>query len=336
MKKIGILGAGTFGTALARMLTKTGNDVTVWSALPDEVAQLSATRVPKNLPYMTIPDETKFTSRIEEAAAGADIILFAVPSVFMRSTAAALAPYVEEGQVIADVAKGIETDTLFSMTEVIGDALKKSGAKIIPPLVALSGPTHAEEVARDLPTTIVSASTDETAAKLVQETLSNSFMRVYTSTDVKGVELSGAVKNVIALASGISTGLGYGDNTRAALITRGLAEIRRLGVKMGCAEQTFSGLAGVGDLIVTATSEHSRNNRCGKFMGEGMKTDDAIKKVGMVVEGINALPAVHKLAAMYEVEMPISEAVYNVVYNGADPREAVLSLMMREKKPEAE
>ena len=238
--------------------------------------------------------------------------------------------------MIADVAKGIETDTMFTMTEVIRDALVKNGAKYIPPLVALSGPTHAEEVARDLPTMIVSASEDEEAAKLVQEILSNSFMRVYTSPDVKGVELAGAVKNVIALASGISTGLGYGDNTRAALITRGLAEIRRLGVKMGCREQTFAGLAGVGDLIVTATSVHSRNNRCGNLIGEGMKVDDAVKQVGMVVEGINALPAVWKMAELYEVEMPITEAVYDIVFHDADPREAVFSLMMREKKAELE
>ena len=200
--------------------------------------------------------------------------------------------------------------------------------------MALSGPTHAEEVALDLPTTIVSASEDEDAAKIVQDVFMNTCMRVYTHFDVLGVELCGAFKNIIALATGISSGLGFGDNTRAALITRGIAEIKRLGVKMGCNDQTFAGLAGIGDLIVTATSEHSRNNRCGKLIGKGLSPEEAIKEVGMVVEGINALPAAISLAKKYEIEMPITETAYDIVFNSVEPKDAVLKLMTRDKKAE--
>ena len=245
--KIGILGAGTWGMALARMLTVSGNDVTVWSALEQEIDNLSTTRVHPNLPGMTIPAEMKFTKSVEEVCTDKEILLFAVP----------------DGQIIVDVAKGIEKDTLFTMTEILADELGKEGGPKGVRLVALSGPTHAEEVAIDLPTTIVSASKDMEAARFVQTVFTNNVMRVYTNEDIKGVELSGAMKNVIALGVGISTGLGYGDNARAALITRGIAELARLGVAMGCNVHTFAGLAGIGDLIVTATSMHSRNNRAG-------------------------------------------------------------------------
>ena len=262
-QKIGILGAGTWGMALARMLCVSGNDVLVWSAIEKEIDALSSTRVHPNLPGMKIPEELRFTKSVEEVCRDKDILLFAVPSVFVRSTAAKARPYVAEGQIIVDVAKGIEPDTLYTMTEVLADELGREGGPKKVHLVALSGPTHAEEVAIDLPTTIVSASPDVAAAQFVQEVFSNSVMRVYTNEDIKGVELSGAMKNVIALGVGISTGLGYGDNARAALITRGIAEIARLGVAMGCNVHTFAGLAGIGDLIVTATSMHSRNNRAG-------------------------------------------------------------------------
>lgn len=327
-EKIAVIGAGTWGMALARMLSNTGLEVTVWSALPAEIDELKRTRQQKNLPNMEIPSDVAFTKDIKVACQGKEILLFAVPSVFVRATAKRASEFVQEGQIIVDVAKGIESETLKTMSEIIAEEIPQ--AKV----VALSGPTHAEEVARDLPTTIVAAHEDISIAKKVQEIFTNPIMRVYTNTDVKGVELCGALKNIIALATGISAGLGYGDNTKAALITRGLAEIERLGVKMGCLPETFSGLAGMGDLIVTATSKHSRNNRCGYLIGQGYTPQEAIKQVGMVVEGINAIPAAMELAEKYGVEMPIVTAVYAIINRGADPKNAVKELMGRDSKTE--
>ena len=330
MKKIGVLGAGTWGMALARMLCNSGNEVTVWSALNKEIEDFSKTRRHPNLPGMVIPDSIIFTGDMQTVCSDKDILLFAVPSPFVRSTAAKAAPFIADGQIIVDVAKGIEADTLYTMTQIISDEIKNPSVK----LVALSGPTHAEEVAKDLPTTIVSACEDMATAELVQQVFSNTCMRVYTNDDVLGVELCGTIKNVIALASGIATGLGYGDNARAALITRGIAEISRLGMAMGCKEQTFGGLAGVGDLIVTATSMHSRNNRCGILLGQGMSVEEATQKVGMVVEGLNALPATLRLKEKYGVKMPIVKAVDALVNRGATPAETVRMLMERDQKPE--
>ena len=330
MTKIGVLGAGTWGMALARMLCVSGHEVTVWSAIEREIDEFSATRRHPNLPGMVIPQELGFTKNMEEVCRDKEILLFAVPSPFVRATARKAAPFIKAGQIIVDVAKGIEADTLFTMTEIIADELQNPAVK----LVALSGPTHAEEVAKDLPTTIVSACEDLTVAKRVQEVFGNTCMRVYTNDDVRGVELCGAMKNIMALASGVALGLGYGDNTKAALITRGMAEITRLGTAMGCKSQTFYGLAGIGDLIVTATSIHSRNNRCGLLLGQGVPPQDAIKQVGMVVEGINALPAAMKLAETYQVEMPLAMAVNAVVNEGADPKEAVAKLMARDQTTE--
>ena len=227
-----------------------------------------------------------------------------------------------------DVAKGIEPETFMTMSEVISSEI------LGVPVVALSGPTHAEEVARDIPTTIVAAHRDMAVAERIQEAFTNNVMRVYTNTDIKGVELCGALKNIIALASGIITGLGFGDNTKAALITRGLAEIERLGLAMGCLPETFSGLAGMGDLIVTATSKHSRNNRCGYLIGQGYRPSQAIKQVGMVVEGINAIPAALGLAKKYSVDLPIIEAVDCVINHNGDPKEAVKNLMGRDTTTE--
>lgn len=333
-RKIGVLGAGTWGMALARMLSNSGNDVIVWSAIEREIDEFSATRVHPNLPKMRIPDAIRFTKDLAELCADKDILLFAVPSVFVRSTAAKAAPYIPDGQVIVDVAKGIEPGTLKTLTEVIADELQKNGEHANVKLVALSGPTHAEEVAIDLPTTIVSACPDQAAAELVQDAFMNTCMRVYTNDDIKGVELCGALKNIMALGAGISVGLGYGDNARAALITRGMAEITRLGMAMGCKEQTFSGLAGIGDLIVTATSVHSRNNKAGYLIGQGHTPEQAVKEVGMVVEGINALPAAMTLAERYNVEMPIVRAVNAVIKEGASPADTVRSLMERDRKTE--
>ena len=330
MTKIGVLGAGTWGMALARMLCISGNEVTVWSALHQEIDEFSTTRRHRNLPGMEIPEELLFTKEIEEVCRDKEILLFAVPSPFVRATAGKAAPYIKDGQIIVDVAKGIEADTLLTMTGIIADELKNPTVK----LVALSGPTHAEEVAKDLPTTIVSACEDMETAKFVQEVFGNTCMRVYTNDDVLGVELCGAMKNIMALASGVALGLGYGDNTKAALITRGMAEITRLGTAMGCKSQTFYGLAGIGDLIVTATSVHSRNNRCGLLMGQGVAPREAIRQVGMVVEGVNALPAAMKLAKKYQVEMPLAAAVNAVVNEGADPKETVAKLMARDQTTE--
>ena len=330
MKKIGVLGAGTWGMALARMLCKNGHQVTIWSALEQEVEEFSATRKHPNLPGMEIPAEIGFTKDLAELCKEKDLLLFAVPSVFVRSTARKAAPYIAPGQLIVDVAKGIEADTLMTMSQIIEDELKGLDARI----VALSGPTHAEEVAKDMPTTIVSACEDMEAARQVQEIFAGTCMRVYTNPDILGVELCGALKNVMALGSGIALGLGFGDNAKAALITRGMAEIVRLGRAMGCQEATFYGLAGIGDLIVTATSVHSRNNRCGMLLGQGIKPEEAIRQVGMVVEGLNALPAAIALSEKYGVEMPITFALWEVVGGRLTPAEAFRMLMGRELRTE--
>ena len=330
--KIGVLGAGTWGIALARLLCNAGHDVTVWSAIESEIDTLSSTRMHPNLPGIELPEDMKYTKDIANACAGMDLVLFAVPSVFVRATAKRASQYIADGQIIVDVAKGIEKETLFTMTEIIADEVKNPTVK----LVALSGPTHAEEVIKDLPTTIISACEDLETAEVVQKIFNTERMRVYTNEDIRGVELCGALKNVLALASGIATGLGCGDNARAALITRGIAELSRLGIAMGCDEHTFIGLAGIGDIIVTATSIHSRNNRCGMLIGQGVAVEDAIKQVGMVVEGLNALPAAVALAKKYNVEMPIFETVDAVVTGRVDVSTAVDILMSRELKAEAD
>ena len=248
--KIGVLGAGTWGIALARMLCNAGHSVTVWSAIGQEIDILSQTRVHPNVPDTELPTQIEYTKDIELACKDKDMFLFAVPSPFVRATAKSAAAYIYSNQIVVDVAKGVEEDTLYTMTEIIAEELNNPSVKI----VALSGPTHAEEVVKDLPTTIVSASNDMSAAEYVQSVFNTECMRVYTNDDLLGVELCGATKNIIALACGMAVGLGCGDNARAAIITRGIAEISRLGVAMGCKEQTFGGLAGIGDLIVTATS----------------------------------------------------------------------------------
>ena len=292
--KIGVLGAGTWGTALARMLAVNGCDVTMWSALPDELKAMSVTHTHPNLPGMCLPADMHYTADIEEICGDRDVLLFAVPSVFVRSTARKAAPHIPDGQLIVDVAKGVEEKTLMTMSEIIEQELAADGKHTHCNVVALSGPTHAEEVARDMPTLIVAGSPDEAAARKVQQIFTTPTFRVYTNTDRRGVELGGAVKNVIALAVGIAMGLDYGDNAKAALITRGNAELARLGVAMGCKAETFAGLSGMGDLIVTCTSMHSRNLHAGMLIGRGKDVETAKKEVGQVVEGINALPAACK------------------------------------------
>ncbi len=332
--RVGVLGAGTWGIALARLLHRNGHEVTVWSAIAREIDELQATRHHPNLPGMVIPEAIRFTKALETACQGKDLLLFAVPSVYVRATAAQARPFIPDGQIIVDVAKGIEPDSLLTMSGVIRDELNRDGRHGGIRLVALSGPTHAEEVALDMPTSIVSACTDMAVAETVQDAFMNSCMRTYTNTDVLGVELCGALKNIIALATGIAAGMGYGDNTRAALITRGMAEISRLGLAMGCAEQTFNGLAGIGDLIVTATSQHSRNNRCGFLIGQGVPPEEAVRQVGMVVEGVNALPAAMQLARRYQVSMPIVSGVDAVIHGTISPADMALMLMTRDKTSE--
>ena len=334
MAKIGVLGAGTWGMALARMLCNMGHEVQVWSALPQEIDQLSTTGVHPKLKNMVIPKEMKYTKEIQEVCTDKDILLFAVPSVFVRSTAKQAAEYMKDGQLIVDVAKGIEASTLFTMTEVIRDELNKEGGLDNVKLVALSGPTHAEEVAIDLPTTIVSACPDLEAAQYVQQIFMNPKFRVYTNTDIHGVEICGAFKNIIALGTGIARGLGYGDNTAAALITRGVKEMSALGELMGCKPETFNGLAGIGDLIVTCTSLHSRNLTAGMLLGKGKSRDEAVKEVGMVVEGIYALDAAMQLKKKYDVELPICEMVNDIVNEGLSPEIGEKMLMTRMGKQE--
>lgn len=326
MSKVGVLGAGTWGIAVARILCA-HHDVTVWSALPEEIEYIQKHRTHPKLKEISIPDNMKLTTDMETAC-DSEYIVLGVPSIFVRSTVEKAKPYIRD-QILIDLAKGIELDSLYTMSEIIKDVLGKHTK-----LVALSGPTHAEEVARDMPSTIVSACNDLEVAEKVQNLFVDTCMRVYTNVDVIGVELCGALKNIIALAAGISNGLQFGDNTRAAIITRGLSEITRLGLSMGCLEQTFNGLAGIGDLIVTATSIHSRNFTCGTLIGQGYKPEDAIKKVGMVVEGINALPAAMQLAKRNNVEIPIINAVNEVINHGADPKATVNMLMNRDRKTE--
>ena len=281
---------------------------------------------------MELPANMHYTADIAAACRGRDLLLFAVPSPYVRATARRAAPHIPAGQLIVDVAKGVEEKTLFTMSEVIEDELEAQGGRAT--VVALSGPTHAEEVARDLPTGIVAASADEAAARAVQAIFTTPSFRVYTNTDRRGVELGGAVKNVIALAVGIALGLGYGDNAKAALITRGNAELARLGTAMGCQAATFAGLSGMGDLIVTCTSMHSRNLHAGMLLGRGMSADQAKSEVGQVVEGMNALPAARRLAKKYKVEMPIVEAVGQMMDGHLRASDALAALMGRDLKRE--
>lgn len=334
MANIGVLGAGTWGTALARMLAVNGHNVTMWSALPQELIELKNTRKHKNLPGCTLPESIAYTPDIHEICQGRDILLFAVPSPYVRTTARACLPHLAPFQVIVDVAKGIEAGSLMTMSQVIQSEVDSQPGLQGVRVVALSGPTHAEEVALDLPTAIVASSEDMAAADKAQDIFMNPNFRVYTNNDVIGVELGGAVKNIIALGCGIACGLGYGDNARAALITRGAAEISRLAPVCGGSAGTIAGLAGIGDLIVTCTSVHSRNFRAGVLMGQGKTSEQAVAEVGMVVEGLNALPGVKALAAKYHVELPIVNMVDAIVSGHVPVRDAVDMLMGRRKTTE--
>ncbi len=332
--KICVLGAGTWGIALASLLVKNSHEVTLWSKIESEIDYLRVNNTHKNLPGTTIPDGIRYEKDIESAVFGNKILLFVVPSAFIRSTAKLVAPFVKNGTVIINASKGLEKGSLKTMTEVIADELYAVCPSLDCKIAALSGPTHAEEVAKGLPTSIVSACEDEETSFMIANAFHNSCMRVYTNTDVRGVEICGAFKNIIALATGISKGMGFGDNAAAALITRGAAEIKRMGARLGANPDTFSGLAGIGDLIVTCTSVHSRNNRCGELIGQGLSYEEASEQIGMVVEGYHALAAAIELADKYGVDMPITRSVHNIIHGGCSPKEAMTSLMNRDIKGE--
>lgn len=329
MEQIGILGAGSWGTALAIVLADNGHAVTVWSHRKEEAEILSRERENRSkLPGVRIPETICFTDKLEEAVKGKNMVVLAVPSTATRATAREIASFVGEGQLLVDVSKGIEESTLLTLSEQIREELPQAQVAV------LSGPSHAEEVGRGLPTTVVAGAETRQAAEYIQHVFMNEAFRVYTSSDVLGIELGGALKNVIALAAGIADGLGYGDNTKAALITRGIAEITRLGVKMGGRQESFSGLTGIGDLIVTCASVHSRNRKAGYLIGQGKTMQEAMDEVKMVVEGVYSAKAAKKLAEKYEVSMPIVEEVHAVLFEGKKAAEAVRDLMLRDKRIE--
>lgn len=329
MIRVGILGAGSWGTALALLLHKNGHDVTVWSIDKAEVAMLQKEREHKSkLPGVRLPEEIQITNDLEEGMKDKDFLVLAVPSVFTRSTARSMKPFLKPGQKIVNVAKGIEENTLMTLSEQIEEELPEADVAV------LSGPSHAEEVGKGLPTTCVVGATTEETAEFLQSAFMSDVFRVYISPDILGIEIGGSLKNVIALAAGIADGLGYGDNTKAALITRGIAEITRLGVKMGGKAESFSGLTGIGDLIVTCASVHSRNRRAGFLMGQGKTMKEAMDEVQMVVEGVYSAKAAIKLAEKYGVSMPIIEQVNQVLFEDKSAAEAVKELMLREGRTE--
>lgn len=320
---ISILGAGTWGCALSRLLCLNGHRITLWSSNAAHAAQLKVTHTHPKLPGAILPPELKYTTALSAACTEADILLFATASTYIRATAEAARPYIRPGQLIVSAAKGIEAGSLYTMSQVIEDALAPMDVQ----MAAVSGPTHAEEVARDMPTAMVGAAENTETAELLCKVFSNPNMRMYPTDDLLGVELCGAFKNIIALAAGIARGLGCGDNALAALITRGMAEMKRLGQALGCRDSTFEGLAGVGDLIVTCSSTHSRNMNAGLLLGQGFSPEEATEKIGMVVEGIHALNAAMELSQRYGVRMPITQAVNDVVHLHADPHSMMEHLM---------
>lgn len=328
--KVCVLGSGGWGTALSLVLLENGHDVTLWSFTREEYEAIRYAGENPMLKGVPLPKELRLTWDMN-AAAGCDMVVLATPSFAIRTTARKLKDIVTPGTVLVSVAKGIEEGTSKRLTEAIEEETQGRC-----PVVALSGPTHAEEVGRGVPSAIVAASRDQQAAELAQRLFMNERFRVYTSSDVVGAELGAALKNVIALCAGVSDGMGFGDNTRAMLMTRGLTEIARLGVALGGRQATFAGLTGVGDLIVTCTSMHSRNHRCGILIGQGVEPHEAVKQIGAVVEGFYAAKTARELAHKHGVEMPITEAAYSVLYEGMAPAEAMKQLMTRDKKQETE
>lgn len=329
MKNISVIGSGGWGCALANLMAEKGHDVTLWSWKKEESDLICNNHSNEAcLPGIKLSDKIHFTYKADDTE-NSDIFVFAVPSHAVLNTAKLFSRYAD-GKILVNVSKGFEHDSNKRLSVIIKECCPKSR------IVVLSGPSHAEEVARGIPTTIVSASESKEAAEEIQDVFMTDTFRVYTHNDVIGVETGGALKNVIALCAGISDGLGLGDNTKAALMTRGLAEISRLGVKMGAKPHTFAGLSGIGDLIVTCTSMHSRNRRAGILIGQGMSAQEAQKEVHMVVEGVFAAECAYALSKKYNVSMPITEAAYKILFEKMSPRDAVMSLMTRDRKSEAD
>ncbi len=331
MAKVSVIGAGSWGIALAAVLEKNGHEVTVWSAIKEEIEMLKRDREHKEkLPGVRLEEGIRLTADLAQAASGKDLLVMAVPSVFVRSTAKSMRPYLEEQALIVNVAKGIEEQTLMTLTDIIAEEIPQAKVAV------LSGPSHAEEVGRGLPTTCVAGAKKKEDAEYVQNIFMNDVFRIYTSPDMLGIELGGALKNVIALAAGMADGIGYGDNTKAALITRGITEIGRLALAMGAKYETLSGLTGIGDLIVTCASVHSRNRKAGMLIGQGKSMEEAMEEVHMVVEGVYSAKAAKGLSEKYQVPMPIIEEVNRILFEGKPVREAVQGLMLRDKKAEHE
>lgn len=329
MAEIGIIGAGSWGTALAWLLNNNGHKCRIYSALPDEIEMFKRYHENRDkLPGVVLSDKTDYTADLSAAIRDKDVIVMAVPSQFVRKTAAHMSEFVTDGQKIIDVAKGIEEDTCMTMSQIIKQEIPQADVSV------LSGPSHAEEVGKGIPTTIVVGSKTKATAEYLQNVFMSDVFRVYISPDLLGMEVGAALKNVIALAAGCADGLGYGDNTKAALITRGIAEISRLGVAMGGNAATFAGLTGMGDLIVTCASMHSRNRRCGILIGQGKTLEEAQAEIKMVVEGVFSAKAAMELAQKYNVEMPIITEVNKVLFEGKNASDAVKDLMMRDKKIE--
>ena len=330
MKKIGIIGAGSWGTALAVNLARNNHEVTIWSIMEDEIKMLTEHREHLDkLPGVKLADSMQFTTDLETAIKGMDMLVLAVPSIFTRSTSKAMAPFVEDGQIVVCVAKGIEDDTFMTITDIVEEEIPQADVCV------LCGPSHAEEVGIGLPTTVVAGAKTKKSAEIIQDIFMNETFRVYTSPDMLGMELGGSLKNVIALAAGMCDGLGYGDNTKAALIVRGISEVTRLAFAMGAKTETINGLTGIGDLIVTCQSKHSRNRKAGELMGQGMTMEEATKEVKMVVEGVYSAKAALALGKKYYVTMPIIEEVNKVLFENKSARNAVNDLMLREKRVES-
>ena len=332
MKKVTVLGAGSWGTALAVLLQKRGHDVALWGRIEDGIEDVARKRVNfRYLPEVNIPDEIRVTADLDYALKRPELLVLSVPSQALRSVLQQIENRIGNEVVIVNTAKGLETKSHLRMSEVVGEIW---GPDILERFAVLSGPSHAEEVGRGIPTAVVAASSHLPTAKLVQDVFMSSTFRVYTSQDVTGVEMGGSLKNIIALATGISEGLGFGDNTKAALLTRGLVEIIRMGVQVGAEAKTFAGLSGIGDLVVTCSSRHSRNGRAGVLIGQGCTREQAIERVGMVVEGIMTTKAAYEMSNALGVEMPITNTVYEVLYEDQPVGPAVWKLMERDKKNE--
>lgn len=331
MAKVSVIGAGSWGIALAHVLEKNGHEVTIWSVIKEEIDMLKEKHehVTK-LPGVKLSDKVTFTTELKEAVCGKNLLVLAVPSVYVRSTAKSMKEFVTSGQLVVNVGKGIEESSLMILSDVIEEEIPQANVTI------LSGPSHAEEVGKGIPTTCVVGAHDKKTAEYVQNIFMNEEFRIYTSPDMLGIEVGGALKNVIALAAGMADGLGYGDNTKAALITRGIAEISRLAIAMGADYKTLSGLTGIGDLIVTCASMHSRNRRAGILIGQGKTMQEAMNEVQMVVEGVYSAKAAMALAEKYQIPMPIIEQVNQVLFEDKPVRDAVSELMLRDKKAEHE